>query len=106
MVGVVSAGNVGGAPFAADHAPANDPFVITVGSFDDRGTAVRADDVAADWSSRGVTVDGYAKPEVMPPGVDIVSTSGGTHTYLAQEAPGSAVDGRYARFSGSSASAA
>jgi serine protease AprX len=106
IVVVVSAGNLGSSPFAVDHAPANDPFVITVGSFDDGGTAVRSDDVLADWSSRGVTVDGYAKPEVTAPGVDIVSTSAGPRTYLAQEAPESLVDGRYARFSGSSASAA
>ncbi len=106
IVVVVSVGNLGGAQFAVDHAPANDPFVITVGSFDDGGTAARSDDVLADWSSHGVTVDGYAKPEVTAPGVGIISTTGGQRTYLAQEAPGSFVDGRYARFSGSSASAA
>ena len=106
IVVVVSAGNLGGAQYAVDHAPANDPFVITVGSFDDGGTADRSDDALADWSSRGVTADGYAKPEVTAPGVDIVSTSAGQNTYLAREAPDSFVDRRYARFSGSSASAA
>ena len=85
IVVVVSAGNVGAGSFAVDHAPANDPYVITVGAFDDGGTADRVDDVLADWSSRGVTVEGYAKPEVTAPGVDIVSTSGGKRTYLAQE---------------------
>ena len=106
IVVVVSAGNLGASPFAVDHAPANDPFVITVGSFDDRGTPARSDDVIADWSSRGVTVDGYAKPEVTAPGVGIVSVSGGNHTYLARQAPEAVVDGRYLRLSGSSASAA
>jgi len=106
IVVVVSAGNLGGAPFAVDHAPANDPFVITAGSFDDGGTAARSDDVLAGWSSFGVTVDGYAKPEVAAPGVGIVSASAGQRTYLPQQAPDSFLDGRYARFSGSSASAA
>jgi serine protease AprX len=53
-----------------------------------------------------VTVDGYAKPEVTAPGVGIVSTSGGNHTYLARQATEAVVDGRYLRLSGSSASAA
>jgi serine protease AprX len=106
IVVVVSVGNLGASQFAVDHAPANDPFVITVGSFDDRGTATRSDDVVADWSSRGVTVDGYAKPEVTAPGVGIISVSGGNHTYLARQVPEAVVDGRYLRLSGSSASAA
>ena len=106
IVVVVSAGNLGASPFAADHAPANDPFVITVGSSDDRGTPARSDDVIADWSSRGITVDGYAKPEVTAPGVGIVSVSGGNSTFLARQAPEADVDGRYLRLSGSSASAA
>jgi serine protease AprX len=106
IVVVVSAGNLGAASFAADHAPANDPYVITAGAFDDQGTADRADDTLADWSSRGVTLDGYAKPEVTAPGVDIVSTSGGRNTYLAYELPETIVDRTYMRLTGTSASAA
>lgn len=106
IVVVVSAGNLGAASFAVDHAPANDPYVITTGAFDDQGTADRADDVLADWSSRGVTVDGYAKPEVTAPGVDIVSTSGGKRTYLAKEFPENIVGRNYIRLTGTSASAA
>ena len=106
IVVVVSAGNLGAREFAVDHAPANDPYVITVGAFDDRGTADRADDVLAGWSSRGVTVDGYAKPEVTAPGVGITSTSGGKGTYLAIEFPDKIVDRDYIRLSGTSASAA
>lgn len=106
IVVVVSAGNLGAGPLAADFAPANDPYVISVGATDDRGTPGRADDVLAGWSSRGVTVDGYAKPEVTAPGVEIVSTSGGPFTYLAREAPENVVDRRYMRWSGTSAAAA
>lgn len=106
IVVVVSAGNLGASSFAADHSPANDPYVITVGATDDRGTADRTDDVLADWSSRGVTTDGYDKPEVVAPGVDIVSTSGGRWTRLAREFPQSIVDRSYIRLTGTSASAA
>jgi len=106
IVVVVSAGNLGAGSFAVDHAPSNDPYVITAGAFDDRGTADRADDVLADWSSRGVTADVYAKPEVVAPGVDIVSTSGGQRTYLAKELPENIVDRGYMRLTGTSASAA
>ncbi len=105
IVVVVSAGNLGDAPFAVDRAPANDPYVLTVGALDDRGTAGRADDALADWSSRGVTVDGYAKPELIAPGVNIVATSGG-QTYLARQDLENVVDGGYLRLSGTSASAA
>ncbi len=106
IVVVGSAGNLGTGSFAVDHAPANDPYVITVGATDDRGTADRADDVLADWSSRGVTSDGYNKPEVVAPGVDIASTSGGRRTYLAKEFPESIVNRDYMRLTGTSASAA
>ena len=39
IVVVTAAGNFGSDPAAVDHAPANDPFIITVGAFDDGGTA-------------------------------------------------------------------
>src|SRR3990172_259402 len=106
IVVVVSVGNLGATPFAADHAPANDPFVITVGAFDDQGTADPSDHLLAGWSSRGVTVDGYAKPEVEAPGVDIVSTSSGNKSFLAQEGPDRVVARSYIQLTGSSASAA
>jgi serine protease AprX len=106
IVVVVSAGNLGASSLAADHAPANDPYVITVGATDGQGTADRADDVLAGWSSRGVTMEGYDKPEVVAPGADIVSTSGGSQTYLVREFPEIVVDRSYMRLSGTSASAA
>ncbi len=39
------------------------------------GTKNTDDDALADWSSRGTTQDGFAKPEVLAPGAHIVSTS-------------------------------
>ncbi len=106
IVVVVAAGNYGSEAFAVDHAPANDPYVITVGAFDDAGTVDSADDRSAQWSARGVTVDGYAKPEVMAPGRDIVATLAGRGSYLASSFPEAVVDGRYLRLSGTSSSAA
>ena len=101
IVVIAAAGNRGGAPGAADYAPGNDPFVITVGAADDRGTAQTRDDVAASWSSAGTTGDGFAKPDVLAPGAHITSTlSSGSS--IAHMCPSCAVDGEYFRMSGTS----
>ena len=57
-------GNVSGIPYA----PANDPFVITVGAADIAGSMGMSDDFNAPWSAYGYTLDGFAKPEVGAPG--------------------------------------
>jgi len=75
------------------------------GAFNDNGTGVPADDSLAPWSSRGVTADGFAKPELVAPGVHIVSTLA-KKSLLADVAAGSVVQGRYIDLSGTSASAA
>ncbi len=106
IVVVAAAGNFGGQEFAADHAPANDPFVITVGAFDDASTVDNADDQPVAWSSQGLTVDGHPKPELMAPGQNIVSALSSRGSYVAQALPGAVVDGRYIRLSGTSPAAA
>jgi serine protease AprX len=73
LVVVAAAGNRGTDSDAVNYAPANDPYVITVGAIDDNGTGGAADDTIADWSSRGVTQDGFAKPDIYAPGSRIVS---------------------------------
>jgi serine protease AprX len=82
---VVSAGNSG--PTATTiTAPANDPFVITVGAVDDNQTAATLDDTIASFSSRGRTsFDAGSKPDVSAPGRRMVSL----------RAPGSALDTLY-----------
>lgn len=105
VVVVTSAGNYGSDEFAVDHAPANDPYVITVGALDDKGTKELRDDSVAAWSSRGVTMDGYAKPEVVAPGVDIISTLAERSLFASNPAV-EKVDGKYVGLSGTSASAA
>jgi serine protease AprX len=50
------------------YAPADDPFVITVGAADIADTVSRADDSNAPWTSYGYTAEGFAKPELGAPG--------------------------------------
>ncbi|MDH4178664.1 MAG: S8 family serine peptidase [Thermoleophilia bacterium] len=70
VVVVAAAGNyaVNGAKSDVGFAPANDPFVITVGASDTNNTTGRSDDFAAPWSAWGWTQDGFFKPEVAAPG--------------------------------------
>ena len=74
LVVVAAAGNDGIAPDAVSYAPGNDPYVISVGGMDDRGSRTRDDDILAPWSSRGVTQDGVRKPDLLAPGHRLVST--------------------------------
>lgn len=53
--------------------PGIDPLIITVGALDDRNTEASEDNQIADFSSRGPTVDGLVKPDVVSPGVNIIS---------------------------------
>ena len=70
VVVVAAAGNQGqgGQSTPMAYAPANDPFVITVGALDLHNSTNpdRAD--AAPWSAWGYTLDGFAKPELSAPG--------------------------------------
>jgi serine protease AprX len=70
VVVVTAAGNYAqnGQASGVLYAPANDPFVITVGAVDIAGTLSTADDFNAPWSAYGYTVDGFAKPELGAPG--------------------------------------
>jgi serine protease AprX len=99
MTVVVAASNEGPAPGSITK-PADDPWVITVGAIDDRGTAGVSDDQLPDFSGRGPTAQGVAKPDVVAPGAHVISL----------RAPGSTidnqfpwyVDGSYRRGSGTS----
>ena len=54
--------------------PGNDPYVITVGALNTKGTARRSDDELTTYSSKGPTaVDGLIKPDLVAPGNKIVS---------------------------------
>jgi serine protease AprX len=70
IVVVAAAGNYAqnGQPSGVNYAPANDPFVITVGAVDIHSSDDPKDDFNAPWSAYGYTPDGFAKPEVGAPG--------------------------------------
>jgi serine protease AprX len=103
IVVVVAAGNGGAnAPISA---PANDPFVITVGATDDMGTRSTTDDRLASFSSFAKTRDGISKPDLVAPGRHIVSALSSPSAPLAQRFPGHQVGSDYIRLSGTSAAA-
>jgi serine protease AprX len=104
IVVVAAAGNHGATEAAANYAPGNDPFVITVGAVDDKGTNNNEDDVAATWSSVGRTQDGFDKPDIMAPGAHIVSTLA-TGSAFSTLCPTCIVAGEYIRAGGTSMAA-
>ncbi|MFX4262241.1 S8 family peptidase [Pelotomaculum propionicicum] len=72
IVVCVAAGNDGPQPKTIT-SPGIDPLVITVGAVDDMDTLTLDDNQAAWFSSRGPTIDGFIKPDVLAPGVNIIS---------------------------------
>ncbi len=81
IVVVVAAGNSG--PHAGTITkPADDPMVLTVGAYDDKGDANDRNDTVPAWSSRGPTATGLAKPDLVAPG----------RTLVAVRSPGSAIE--------------
>jgi serine protease AprX len=78
---VVAASGNGGPQRDTVVTPGIDPYVITVGATDDRGTLIRGDDMLA-WFSAWGSADSNAKPDLVAPGRRIVSL----------RVPGSALD--------------
>jgi serine protease AprX len=102
IVVVASAGNGGS---GALYPPANDPFVITVGATDDKGSTNLGDDVVTTFSAYGTTQDGFAKPDLVAPGRNIISLMGNVNGVIPTQHPGNRVDNTYFRMSGTSMSA-
>ena len=75
IVVVASSGNkgAGGNYNTINAAPANDPFIITVGASDERSTSNRHNDAVSPFTAHGWTLDGHYKPEIIAPGKDIIS---------------------------------
>ena len=79
IVVVVSAGNNGtGSGPVTLLPPANDPFVITVGSVDDQGSPEKEDDEVSSFLAYGLTEDYFAKPDLVAPGRNVISLSSRT----------------------------
>lgn len=102
---VVAAGNDKENVSGMDYAPANDPYVITVGSVDGRGNANPEEAILSYWSKHGYTTQGIEKPEVTAPGANIVSLLSGSSALLAVEHPESIINRNYFEMSGTSMAA-
>ncbi len=68
-----AAGNSGPVPGSIT-TPGINPKVMTVGAADDRRTINKSDDIVAEFSGRG-PVGKISKPDILAPGVDIISTA-------------------------------
>jgi serine protease AprX len=101
---VVAAGN-SGPDDGTISTPGNDPTLLTVGGIDEAGSADRADDAVADWSSRGRTTQNVAKPDVVAPGAHVVGLRS-VDSVIDRAHPGSRVAESYFLGSGTSMAAA
>jgi serine protease AprX len=101
---VTSAGNRGPSGGSINK-PGDDPYVVTVGAADLRGTSDRDDDVVAPFSSWGATPDGYLKPDLVAPGITLVAprTVGST---VDLQHPQAVVGAGYIKGTGTSQAAA
>lgn len=104
VVVVAASGNYGHLGRGVPHAPGNDPFIITVGASDIRGSVGVNDDYEAPWSAYGYTLDGFAKPDLGAPGRYMVGAVPPTST-LPLERPDRVVAPGYMQLSGTSFSA-
>src|SRR5438552_12736194 len=98
---VASAGNNGTDGVTS---PGDDPYVVTVGATDTMGTAATNDDVLPSWSGRG-RAHGHLKPDVVAPGVSVVSLRAPGST-IDVEHPSGRVGDSYFRGTGTSMSTA
>jgi serine protease AprX len=102
IVVVVSVGNDGTGGVLP---PANDPFVISVGAADDKGTDGINDDTIPSFSAYGTTKDGFAKPDLVAPGTNIVAPLAATNDTLPTKHSANVVNQSYFRMSGTSMAA-
>jgi serine protease AprX len=84
IVVVVAAGNSGAAAGTITK-PGDDPVVLTVGAFNDKGDIDPANDDVPGWSSRGPTAAGVVKPDLVAPG----------RTVVALRSPGSSIEANH-----------
>ena len=104
IVVVVAAGNSGPGSTTITK-PGDDPVVLTVGAYDDKATVSTSDDALTAWTSRGPTVQGVTKPDVVVPGRTIV-TARSYGSYVEANNPKALIAPSYIKGSGTSQAAA
>jgi serine protease AprX len=104
IVVVVAAGNSGPGAGTVTK-PADDPVVLTVGAYDDKGDTNPGNDQLPKWSSQGPTAQGVAKPDVVAPGRTLVLPRAAGSTVEAAN-PKALVAPSYIKGSGTSQAAA
>ncbi|MFC3040633.1 S8 family peptidase [Virgibacillus xinjiangensis] len=95
-----AAGNSGPDPQSIA-SPGISPMIITVGAVDDNDTAQRSDVTVPDFSSRGPTIDEEVKPDLLAPGVNIVSLRS-PGSFIDKTNKGARVGSDYISLSGTS----
>jgi len=103
VVVVAAAGNYAnnGERSGVLYAPGNDPFVITVGAVDLKGSADPTTHTNAPFSAYGYTPDGFSKPDIAAPGRYIVGPVPMNSTLAIQRADAITAPG-YIQLSGTS----
>lgn len=96
---VVSAGNNGSANLFA---PANDPYVITVGAANNIGTATVPNWITAPFSAYGKDEMGGTKPDLVAPGTGILSNVASTTDQLATQHKSKLVGTTFMKVAGTS----
>ncbi|MEH7223914.1 S8 family peptidase [Bacillus sp. JJ1566] len=101
IVVCVAAGNEGDEP-STIASPGISNKVITVGALDDKNTLDnRMDDTIAEFSSRGPTIYNVQKPDIVAPGVNIISLRS-PNSYLDKFQKANRIEENYIALSGTS----
>lgn len=100
---VVAAAGNSGPESGTISSPGNHPRIITVGASDDHETVDPGNDTIASFSSRGPTMDGVVKPDLIAPGVEITSLRV-RGSYLDKISADNRVNSQYLTLSGTSMS--
>jgi serine protease AprX len=102
IVVVVAAGNYGRDNSRNTHgygtisSPGNDPYVITVGATNAKGTPSPYDDQIASYSAKGPTaIDHIVKPDIVAPGNAVVSVLASTNCTLYTQSGNTHVSNSY-----------